>query len=74
MIIGLGNWQDVSDHVGSKTKMKCENHYIRDFLESPTTPLPVRARACDLVARNMLSDARVEVSSTAEFKQLSSLF
>jgi transcriptional adapter 2-alpha len=38
---GVGNWRDVSDHVGSKDKTTCENHYINTYLKSQNKPLPV---------------------------------
>uniref|UniRef100_A0A6A7G625 Transcriptional adapter ADA2 isoform X1 n=1 Tax=Hirondellea gigas TaxID=1518452 RepID=A0A6A7G625_9CRUS len=40
-MFGLGNWADVADHVGTKTKMRCENHFTKDYLESRTAPLPI---------------------------------
>ena len=40
---GLGNWSDVSQHVGSKNKQQCEQHYFDIYLSSATAPLPVSA-------------------------------
>lgn len=37
---GLGNWSDVSDHVGQKSKHQCEEHYHEIYLNSRTAPLP----------------------------------
>jgi len=37
---GLGNWSDVADHVGTKNKAKCEQHYYDVYLNSSTAPLP----------------------------------
>eukprot|EP01083_Nonionella_stella_P024264 67051_1 len=40
-MFGLGNWADVADHVGTKSKQKCENHFISVYLESKSSPLPM---------------------------------
>ncbi|KAF9427088.1 Transcriptional adapter ada2 [Podila epigama] len=37
---GIGNWQDIADHVGSKTREECEAHYLQVYVESETWPLP----------------------------------
>lgn len=40
---GMGNWQDVANHIGakSKNKAKVEQHYSAVYLNSDTKPLPV---------------------------------
>lgn len=37
---GLGNWTEVSEHVGTKTKLQCHAHYFDLYVNSATTPLP----------------------------------
>eukprot|EP00158_Paraphelidium_tribonemae_P002745 Partr_v1_DN25633_c0_g1_i1_m4793 putative Transcriptional len=37
---GLGNWQDIADHVGTKTLSECESHYLRYYINSKKYPLP----------------------------------
>ncbi|CCF59901.1 hypothetical protein KAFR_0I01200 [Kazachstania africana CBS 2517] len=39
-ILGLGNWQDVSDHIGHRTKEEVANHYIKYYIESDFYPIP----------------------------------
>ena len=39
-IYGLGNWTEVAEHVGTKTKLQCHTHYFDTYVNSPTTPLP----------------------------------
>lgn len=39
---GLGNWQAVSEHVGTRTKEEVEKHYYSVYIDSPAWPLPVR--------------------------------
>ncbi|RDX54934.1 SWIRM-domain-containing protein [Lentinus brumalis] len=37
---GLGNWQAISEHVGTRTKEEVEQHYYSVYVESPNWPLP----------------------------------
>eukprot|EP01119_Soliformovum_irregulare_P012673 TRINITY_DN3305_c1_g1_i2.p1 TRINITY_DN3305_c1_g1~~TRINITY_DN3305_c1_g1_i2.p1 ORF type:complete len:479 (-),score=126.33 TRINITY_DN3305_c1_g1_i2:96-1532(-) len=37
---GLGNWGDVSDHVGTKLGHQCKEHYFGTYINVPTAPLP----------------------------------
>ncbi|KAI9230938.1 MAG: hypothetical protein DHS80DRAFT_11582 [Piptocephalis tieghemiana] len=37
---GMGNWIDVADHVETRTKVECEEHYLRVYVNSPTWPIP----------------------------------
>jgi len=54
-LYGFGNWSDVSEHVGSKSKYRCESHYIKGYLSSETSPFPVS-----------LLDSEVEIRNTKE--------
>ncbi|ODV80987.1 transcriptional adaptor 2 [Suhomyces tanzawaensis NRRL Y-17324] len=37
---GLGNWQDIADHIGNRSKEEVAKHYFDVYLNSPTYPLP----------------------------------
>ncbi|KAI0065996.1 SWIRM-domain-containing protein [Artomyces pyxidatus] len=37
---GLGNWQAIAEHVGTRTKEEVEEHYNSVYIESPTWPRP----------------------------------
>ena len=37
---GLHNWAEVSEHVGTKSKLDCHVHYKEIYLRSKTAPLP----------------------------------
>ena len=39
-MFGLGNWQAVANHIGSKSPMACHSHYMRIWVESPSFPSP----------------------------------
>jgi transcriptional adapter 2-alpha len=38
---GLGNWQMIAEHVGTRTKEEVEEHYNSVYVDSPDWPLPV---------------------------------
>lgn len=37
---GLGNWQDIADHIGNRSRDEVAAHYNKVYLESPDYPLP----------------------------------
>lgn len=37
---GFGNWTEVSEHVGTKTRQHCIDHYKAIYMNSPFFPLP----------------------------------
>ena len=37
---GLGNWQDIADHLGSRDKEEVAAHYEKYYLNSPYYPIP----------------------------------
>ncbi|KAG8214197.1 hypothetical protein J3R82DRAFT_10989 [Butyriboletus roseoflavus] len=37
---GLGNWQMIAEHVGTRTKEEVEEHYNSVYVDSPDWPLP----------------------------------
>lgn len=37
---GVGNWQDIADHIGGRSKEEVEEHYKKVYLESETYPVP----------------------------------
>lgn len=40
-IYGLSNWSKVAEHVGTKSKSQCIDHYNMMYMNSPCFPLPV---------------------------------
>ncbi|KAI3406783.2 ADA2 [Candida oxycetoniae] len=39
-IFGLGNWADVADHIGNRSKEEVAEHYYKIYLESKDYPIP----------------------------------
>ncbi|EJD36036.1 hypothetical protein AURDEDRAFT_188495 [Auricularia subglabra TFB-10046 SS5] len=38
---GMGNWQAVAEHIGTRTKEEVEKHYNDVYIDSPAYPLPM---------------------------------
>lgn len=38
---GLGNWQAIAEHIGTRTKEEVEQHYNSVYIDSPNWPVPV---------------------------------
>ncbi|CAH01990.1 chromatin-binding transcription regulator ADA2 [Kluyveromyces lactis] len=38
--LGLGNWQDIADHIGSRDKEEVYDHYLKFYLNSEHYPIP----------------------------------
>ena len=47
---GLGNWQMVAEHVGTRTKEEVEEHYNSVYIDSVNWPLPVSDASPDAEA------------------------
>ncbi|KAH6576501.1 hypothetical protein BASA50_006786 [Batrachochytrium salamandrivorans] len=44
---GVGNWEQVSDHIGTKNKIQCADHYNRVYVQSDIFPSPCPNLKCD---------------------------
>lgn len=38
--LGLGNWQDIAEFVGNRSKEETEQHYLKYYIDSPLYPIP----------------------------------
>lgn len=38
--LGLGNWHDIAEHIGSREKDEVRDHYIKYYIESQYYPIP----------------------------------
>lgn len=47
-ICGLGNWQDIADHIGGRSKEEVEKHYYKVYLQSDSYPLPNMKQKFDI--------------------------
>ncbi|KAJ3702100.1 hypothetical protein LUZ61_005805 [Rhynchospora tenuis] len=57
---GLGNWTEVAEHVGTKSKAQCIDHYTTAYLNSPCFPLPDMSRVNGKNRKELLAMAKVQ--------------
>ncbi|TYI64362.1 hypothetical protein E1A91_D09G083200v1 [Gossypium mustelinum] len=55
---GLGNWAEVAEHVGTKTKEKCIDHYTNVYMKSPFFPLPDMSHVVGKNRKELLAMAK----------------
>lgn len=55
---GLGNWGEVSEHVGTKTKTQCYDHYMATYMNSICSPLPDMSHVIGKSKAELLAMAR----------------
>ncbi|KAI9207154.1 uncharacterized protein BJ171DRAFT_292331 [Polychytrium aggregatum] len=44
-LFGLGNWDQISEHIGTKNKLECAKHYNEIYIQSATWPSPTPSRS-----------------------------
>ncbi|GAA0163252.1 DNA-binding transcription factor [Lithospermum erythrorhizon] len=55
---GMGNWAEVGEHVGTKAKASCIEHYRNAYLNSPYFPLPDMSHVVGKNRKELLAMAR----------------
>ncbi|CAN6477788.1 unnamed protein product [Victoria cruziana] len=55
---GLGNWAEVAEHVGTKTKAQCIDHYNTAYMNSPCFPLPDMSHVVGKNRKELLAMAK----------------
>jgi hypothetical protein len=60
LLQGIGNWQAIAEHIGTRTKDDIEKHYKEVYINSPDWPLPVCCIAMLLASLNTFHRLRVK--------------
>ncbi|CAK9156817.1 unnamed protein product [Ilex paraguariensis] len=55
---GIGNWPEIGDHVGTKSKEVCVKHYTNAYMNSPYFPLPDMSHAAGKNRKELLAMAK----------------
>ncbi|XP_059438871.1 transcriptional adapter ADA2b-like isoform X2 [Corylus avellana] len=55
---GLGNWAEVAEHVGTKSKEQCIEHYTNVYMNSPYFPLPDMSHVVGKNRKDLLAMAK----------------
>ncbi|KAH9749887.1 transcriptional adapter ADA2b [Citrus sinensis] len=74
---GLGNWAEIAEHVGTKTKELCIEHYTNVYMNSPFFPLPDMSHVVGknrkellAMAKGHIDDKKVSIIDRTSFHQL----
>jgi transcriptional adapter 2-alpha len=47
---GIGSWEDMAEHVYTKNKFECANHWYEHYIHNPTTgPLPDMSKVINII-------------------------
>ena len=61
---GLGNWQDIADHIGHRSKDEVGLHYTQIYLDSEDYPLPEMDKDfSDITAADFLQDRKARLEA-----------
>ncbi|XP_030972601.1 transcriptional adapter ADA2 [Quercus lobata] len=55
---GMGNWAEVAEHVGTKSKEQCIDHYTNKYKNSPYFPLPDMSHVVGKNRKELLAMAK----------------
>ncbi|XVE85599.1 hypothetical protein DITRI_Ditri17bG0103300 [Diplodiscus trichospermus] len=64
---GFGNWTEVAEHVGTKSKSQCIDHYNAIYMNSPCFPLPDLSHVMGKSREELLAIARGNGQVKKEF-------
>lgn len=56
--LGLGNWQDVADHIGGRSKEEVGKHYEDIYLNSPDYPIPDMNKEFNIDPSELISNRK----------------
>ncbi|KAI0319010.1 hypothetical protein OF83DRAFT_871355 [Amylostereum chailletii] len=60
---GLGNWEAIAEHIGTRTKEEVEEHYKNVYIDSPSWPLPLTNRHFDIDPSDFQERKRRRISN-----------
>ncbi|KAJ2777961.1 Transcriptional adapter ada2 [Coemansia interrupta] len=69
---GMGNWKDAAEHVGTRSKEECEQHYMEVYVGSDTWPLPDMNCTFENKFARVVDDRRGNHSTPNRLRVLSS--
>ncbi|CAI4057678.1 hypothetical protein SUVZ_02G5540 [Saccharomyces uvarum] len=64
--LGLGNWQDIAEHIGSRDKEEVKEHYLKYYLESSYYPIPDITQNIHVPQDEFLEQRRHRIESFRE--------
>lgn len=70
---GMGNWTEIGDHVGTKSKELCVKHYKNAYMNSPYFPLPDMSHVVGKNRKELLAMAKGQGEDKKGLSSLSDL-
>lgn len=70
---GFGNWNEVAEHVGTKSKSQCIEHYNSVYMGSPCFPLPDMSHVMGKSKDDLLAMAKRSVEVKKEIPKIGDL-
>ncbi|XP_015576574.2 transcriptional adapter ADA2 isoform X2 [Ricinus communis] len=70
---GFGNWAEVAEHVGTKSKSKCIDHYNAIYMNSPCFPLPDMSHVMGKSREELVAMAKGQCEIKKEFPAVGDL-
>lgn len=64
--LGLGNWQDVADHIGSRDKDEVYEHYVKYYINSEYYPIPDITKTINIPQDIFLEDRKKRIESARD--------
>ncbi|CCE65173.1 hypothetical protein TPHA_0K00390 [Tetrapisispora phaffii CBS 4417] len=64
--LGLGNWQDIADHIGSRDKEEVKEHYLKYYIESPHYPIPDINKTINVAQDEFLQERKLRLERFRE--------
>ncbi|QLG72821.1 hypothetical protein HG535_0D05300 [Zygotorulaspora mrakii] len=64
--LGLGNWQDIADHIGNRDKEEVAKHYLDYYISSPYYPIPDITNNIDVSQEDFLEQRRQTIEKFRE--------
>ncbi|KAJ4980768.1 hypothetical protein NE237_031605 [Protea cynaroides] len=70
---GMGNWAEIAEHVSTKTKAQCIDHYTTAYMNSPCFPLPDMSHVVGKNRKELLAMAKGHAEGKKGFPMLDEL-
>ncbi|PIA28310.1 hypothetical protein AQUCO_07200158v1 [Aquilegia coerulea] len=70
---GLGDWEEIAEHVGTKSKAQCNEHYTSFYLNSPHFPLPDMSHVTGKNRKELPSSVEGHTENNKELSTLGEL-
>ncbi|KAH7582264.1 Myb-like DNA-binding domain [Nakaseomyces glabratus] len=59
--LGLGNWHDIAEHIGSREKNEVRDHYIEYYINSPFYPIPDITKDIQVPQEEFLNERKTRI-------------